>query len=71
MQRPTTKPELLAIIDTEYRTLLDQVQRFSPAEQQAPSVNGEWAIKDVLTHFQKSHLSHRFVPGNHYRLQTA
>lgn len=50
MQRPTTKHELLTIIDAEYRTLLDQVQRFSPAEQQAPGVNGEWAIKDLLTH---------------------
>ena len=50
MQHPTTKQELLAIIDTEYRTLLDQVQRFSPTEQQAPGVNGEWAIKDLLTH---------------------
>jgi uncharacterized damage-inducible protein DinB len=30
--------------------LLDQVKRFSVAEQQTPSINGEWAIKDLLTH---------------------
>lgn len=50
MQSPTTKNELLATIHADYQALLDQVQRYSPAEQQTPGVNGEWAIKDVLTH---------------------
>lgn len=47
---PTSKAELLATIKADYDSLLDQVKRFSLAEQQTPSVNGEWAIKDVLTH---------------------
>lgn len=50
MQSPTTKSELLATIQTDYQALLDQVHRFSPDEQQTPGVNGEWAIKDLLTH---------------------
>lgn len=50
MQSPTTKNELLATSQTDYRVLLSQVQRFSPAEQQTPGVNGEWAIKQMLTH---------------------
>lgn len=50
MQRPTTKDELLATIDTDYTALLAQVNRFSLAEQQLPGINGEWAVKDILTH---------------------
>lgn len=50
MQRPTTKDELLVTIQIDYQALLDQVQRFSPVEQQMPGVNGEWAVKDILTH---------------------
>jgi len=50
MQNPTTKNELLATIQTDYQRLVDQVQRYSLAEQQMPGVNGEWAIKDLLTH---------------------
>lgn len=50
MQRPTTKDQLLATIDAEYQALLAQVNRFSQAEQALPGVNGEWAIKDLLTH---------------------
>lgn len=50
MQNPTTKSELLATIHADYSALLGQVQRFSPAEQQTPGVNGEWTIKDLLTH---------------------
>lgn len=50
MQEPTTKAELLATIATEYQMLLGQVQRFSRAEQATPGVNGDWAIKDLLTH---------------------
>lgn len=50
MQSPTTKTGLLATIQTDYQALLDLVQRFSPVEQQTSGVNGEWAIKDLLTH---------------------
>ena len=50
MQSPTTKSELLVTIQTDNQALLDQVHHFSPAEQQTPGVNGEWAIKDLLTH---------------------
>lgn len=50
MQRPTTKDQLLATIDAEYQALLAQVNRFSQAEQALPGVNGEWAIKYLLTH---------------------
>lgn len=50
MQNPATKNELLATIQTDYGVLLDQIQRYSPAEQQTPGVNGEWSLKDVLTH---------------------
>lgn len=70
MQNPTTKNELLATIQTDYQRLVDQVQRYSLAEQQMPGVNGEWAIKDLLTHFQMSPLSNRFVPGSHGKFQT-
>lgn len=50
MQHLTNKSELLATIQSEYDALLGQVNRFSLDQQQSPGVNGEWAIKDILTH---------------------
>ena len=50
MARPMTKAELLATIDADYAALLTQVNRFSPAQQGLPGVNGEWAVKDLLAH---------------------
>ena len=50
MPEPTTKSELLATIQADYGALLDLVHRFSPTEQATPGINGDWAIKDLLTH---------------------
>jgi hypothetical protein len=50
MEEPTTKAELLAIIHLEAQTLLAQVDQLTPAEQETPGVNAEWAVKDLLTH---------------------
>ncbi len=50
MKYPTSKGELLQTVQVEYLLLLSLVDGFSEEEQGMPGANGEWAIKDILTH---------------------
>lgn len=51
---PSTKSELLDLIQTSRRLFLEQISELSPEQFIIPGVVGKWSVKDLLAH----HLVH-------------
>ncbi len=50
MPRPTTKKQLLKIIEMEQKALEQFLAGLSPAQMIRPGAIGEWSVKDILAH---------------------
>jgi hypothetical protein len=50
MPRPTTKQQLLEMIDVERSALEQLLAELSPEQMVEPGIVGEWSVKDVLAH---------------------
>jgi hypothetical protein len=48
--RPLDKTTILAQIKTEHHKLEETLARLTLEQMEQPGVNGEWAVKDVLSH---------------------
>lgn len=50
MARATNKADLLKNTQTDYRKLVQILDRLDPADMEEPGVCEEWSVKDILAH---------------------
>lgn len=55
MSRPVTRSELLARIDSDFESLMVEVERVSADRRCVAGVCGTWSVKDLLAHLDAWH----------------
>jgi hypothetical protein len=55
MSRPATRSQLLARIDSDFESLLVEVDRVPPDLRCAEGACGAWSVKDLLAHLDAWH----------------